>query len=81
MKLPEPFGYFKAEPFGWADCGETDEGAQPLWDEAAIREIEKQRDDLLAALENIFNSSEARIGYDEYQAACEAITIAKGGAA
>lgn len=32
---PEPFGYFKAEPFGWTDCAETDEGAQPLWDKAA----------------------------------------------
>ena len=35
----EPFGYFKAEPFGWTDCAETDEGAialyqappQPTW--------------------------------------------------
>lgn len=23
----EPFGYFKAEPFGWTDCAETDDGA------------------------------------------------------
>jgi hypothetical protein len=27
----EPFGYFKAEPFGWTDCAETDEGAMPLY--------------------------------------------------
>lgn len=26
----EPFGYFKAEPFGWTDCAETDEGAIAL---------------------------------------------------
>jgi hypothetical protein len=28
----EPFGYFKAEPFGWTDCAETDEGAIALYD-------------------------------------------------
>ena len=28
----EPFGYFKAEPFGWTDCAETDEGAIPLYE-------------------------------------------------
>jgi len=28
----EPFGYFKAEPFGWTDCSETDEGARPLYE-------------------------------------------------
>ena len=29
---PEPFGYFKAEPFGWRDCAETDEGAVALYE-------------------------------------------------
>jgi len=28
----EPFGYFRAEPFGWTDCAPTDEGAIPLYD-------------------------------------------------
>ena len=28
---PEPFGYFRAEPFGWTDCSETDEGAIALY--------------------------------------------------
>ena len=28
---PEPFGYFRAEPFGWTDCAETDEGAKALY--------------------------------------------------
>ena len=28
----EPFGYFKAEPFGWTDCAEDDEGAVALYD-------------------------------------------------
>lgn len=29
--MSEPFGYFKAEPFGWTDCAETDEGAIALY--------------------------------------------------
>jgi hypothetical protein len=28
----QPFGYFKAEPFGWTDCGENDEGAKALYE-------------------------------------------------
>lgn len=28
----EPFGYFKAQPFGWTDCAETDDGAVALYD-------------------------------------------------
>lgn len=28
----DPFGYFKAEPFGWTDCAETDEGAIALYE-------------------------------------------------
>ena len=27
----EPYGYFKAEPFGWTDCAETDVGAIALY--------------------------------------------------
>lgn len=50
---PDPFGFFKAEPFCWTDCAETDEGAQPLFDQAAIDAISKQRDELLAALERL----------------------------
>lgn len=50
---PEPFGYFKPEPFGWTDCAETDDGAIPLFDKVAIRSIQKQRDELLAALREI----------------------------
>ena len=32
QRKPEPFGYFKAEPFGWRDCAETDDGAIALYD-------------------------------------------------
>ena len=29
----EPFGYFRALPFGWDSCGENDEGAMPLYEQ------------------------------------------------
>lgn len=32
LKSSEPFGYFKAEPFGWTDCAESDEGAIALYE-------------------------------------------------
>jgi hypothetical protein len=41
--MPEPFGYFKSEPFGWTDCAETDEGAIPLYDIETIKSISKSR--------------------------------------
>jgi hypothetical protein len=28
----EPFGYFKATPFGWIDCASTDDGAVALYE-------------------------------------------------
>lgn len=38
----EPFGFFKATPFGWEDCAETDEDSVALYEasdlEAARRE-------------------------------------------
>lgn len=41
----EPFGYFKAEPFGWTDCAEGDEGAVALYEapadlQAKVAELE-----------------------------------------
>lgn len=35
-KAQEPFGYFKAEPFGWTDCAEADEGAVALYEYPSI---------------------------------------------
>ena len=46
----EPFGYFRAEPFGWTDCAETDEGAVALYDQETVNELLKQRDMLLDVL-------------------------------
>ena len=53
----EPFGFFKATPFGWEDCAETDEGSVALYKssdlEAARREGEDRViDKLLAAQAN-----------------------------
>lgn len=85
MKPIEPFGFFKAEPFGWTDCAETDEGAQPLYDQAAIRLIQKERDELLTALEIIatahhFNATALR-PFQVCEIANKAIASVKGGAA
>ena len=96
MSNIEPFGYFKADVCGWTDCHDDDEGAQPLWDSAAMCAIEKQRDELLAVLEAIADNdfgygpeigdirSRFANGRDAMQvikAARNAIANAKGGAA
>ena len=47
---PEPFGYFRAEPFGWTDCAETDECAQPLYEQCTVDALLNQRADLIYAL-------------------------------
>ena len=52
----EPFGYFRALPFGWDSCGENDEWAMPLYDQKTV-------DDLLAEIntlnEKLENAEEA----------------------
>ena len=47
----EPFGYFRAEPFGWTDCAETDEGAVALYDQETVNAMQGRCDELLEALE------------------------------
>lgn len=67
----EPFGYFRAEPFGWTDCAETDEGAIALYTHpAVVPEDVQQAFDLLALLfsayENgtdCYESPEDQAGY------------------
>ena len=39
----EPFGYFRAEPFGWTDCAESDEDAVPLYPHPAPQQADRQR--------------------------------------
>jgi hypothetical protein len=41
----EPFGYFKAEPFGWTDCAETDKGAVALYEASPQRTWVELTDD------------------------------------
>ena len=57
----EPFGYFRAEPFGWTDCAETDEGAVALYDQGTVNELLKQRDVLRTALEEAIGYLEPRV--------------------
>lgn len=42
IKDDKPFGYFRAEPFGWTDCAPTDEGAIPLYTKVDSQGIAKQ---------------------------------------
>lgn len=49
----EAFGYFKAEPFGWTDCAETDEGAIALYEHQQpdrVAELEAENESLRNAL-------------------------------
>lgn len=46
----EPFGYFRAEPFGWTDCAETDEGAVALYDRPAPPAVVGQCEDAIELL-------------------------------
>ena len=57
---PEPFGYFKAEPFGWTDCAETDDGAVPLYEKQDIETLMQQRDELLDVFQLIISEMERR---------------------
>lgn len=38
----EPFGYFRANPFGWEDCAETESDAVPLYERSSIDKLEYQ---------------------------------------
>lgn len=67
---PEPFGYFKAEPFGWTDCAETDEGAQPLWDKA-VQDHQQAR---INALEKVIQRQQfIEDRYEELMLSCRRV--------
>lgn len=59
----EPFGYFKAEPFGWRDCAETDEGAVALYEapqpQADARDAELVAAVVYASIEAMNSSTES----------------------
>jgi len=48
----EPFGYFLAEPFGWADCAATDEGAIALYERPAAPAMVPLSDQQVFHIEN-----------------------------
>lgn len=73
---PEPFGYFKAEPFGWTDCAETDECAIPLYDIESIKSISKSRDSFKdAAAYNKRRAEDAERQRDELLKQVESIAF------
>ena len=49
----EPFGYFRALPFGWEDCGEKEEGAIPLYEQQTVDELLKEIEGLNKEIENL----------------------------
>ena len=60
----EPFGYFKAEPFGWTDCAETDEGAIALYERppaqrtwVEVEQVKWEGDKLIAKLKEKNNGN------------------------
>jgi hypothetical protein len=76
----EPFGYFRAEPFGWTDCAETDEAAVALYDRpqqpAQQPLTEEQIDAAVAPLYQ--NSAAQRMGRADDIATARAIEHAHG---
>ena len=63
----EPFGYFRAEPFGWTDCAETDDGAIPLFEAPQPqREWVGLTDEEIQAIED--NTLEGGSFWDVYRA-------------
>ena len=55
------FGYFKAEPFGWTDCGEDDEGAIALYEKPAQAETDKEK--ILNNLKNAIANDSIAISF------------------
>lgn len=81
---PEPFGFFRAEPFGWTDCSETDEGATQLFDKDTVDYLVKRRDELQAAVELAYDHldmASLEISHCKDVAAIRAAIDQEGGAA
>jgi hypothetical protein len=68
--VQEPFGYFKAEPFGWIDCAERDEGAVALYEHPAAQRqwvgLTQQE------VQEIHDTYHKRMGPQEFAAILEA---------
>ena len=51
--MNEPFGYFRAEPFGWTDCGPDDDGAKALYEWPANTQLTDAAPELLEVLKEL----------------------------
>ena len=49
----EPFGYFRALPFGWEDCSSKDDGAVALYEQSVIDSLLLEIASLQEAMKNI----------------------------
>ena len=56
----EPFGYFRAEPFGWTDCAEGDEGAVALYEKAGVTDATLHK--IIASVEAALDAAGAPAG-------------------
>ena len=80
----EPFGYFRAEPFGWTDCAEGDEGAVALYEKAGATDATLHK--IIASVEAALDAAGApagtlvdRIGALAEDAARWRFSVADGG--
>ena len=80
----EPFGYFRAEPFGWTDCAEGDEGAVALYEKASATDATLHK--IIAGAEAALDAAGApagtlveRIGALAEDAARWRFSVADGG--
>lgn len=80
----EPFGYFRAEPFGWTDCAEGDEGAVALYEKAGVTDATLHK--IIASVEAALDAAGApagtlveRIGALAEDAARWRFSVADGG--
>lgn len=57
----EPFGYFRAEPFGWTDCAKDDEGAIALYERPQeVGLTDEERADMACAVAAICTGASSR---------------------
>lgn len=53
----EPFGFFKATPFGWEDCAETDEDSVALYEASDLEAARREEREACASLCDEWNTA------------------------
>jgi hypothetical protein len=63
--VQKPFGYFKAEPFGWTDCASTDEGAVALYEHPAAQRpwIGLSDEEYIHITDTVFHQGRGLVAY------------------